>query len=202
MRRVQRAFLLAVVATIAAALLLTALSGCGSKSDTATTKPGPTALGSLAAARSALSTTAPDAKLLVVQTAQAVPATGTPVWAYIFGSPKTGKTYLVYTTGGQAMGSQEYGDSGLSADEWGKVPSSDEWKIDSDAAFKKAVAASGAKGDPAAYMMGFTTYKPATDTSTVEPFVWNVYFDPGESGATTATILVNAKTGDTKVSKD
>ena len=183
---------------LALALLV---AGCGSKSSGSTVEPGPTALGSLPAARSALSTMAPDAKLLVVQSAQAVTPTGTPVWAYLFGSPSNDKTFVVYMTGGQSMGAQEYATAGLSADEWKKVPGTDDWTVDSDTAYTKALAESGAKGDPAAYMMGLLTYKSAEDTSTIKPFVWQVFFDPGKSGATTGAIEVDAKTGAASVAK-
>jgi hypothetical protein len=144
---------------------------------------------------------APDAKLLVVQTAQAVTPTATPVWGYLFGSPKTDLTYVVYLSNGQSMGAKEYGKAGLNAAEWAKVPGTDAWKVDSDVALSKALAISGANGNPAAYIMGFVTYKPATDTSTVQPFVWSVQFDPGASGATTKAIDVNATTGVAAVTK-
>ena len=90
---------LATLATLVIVLVLVLVAaGCGKKANTPV-KSGPTALGSLAGARSALSTMAPDAKLLVVQTAQAVTSTGTPVWAYLFGSPSSDKTFVVYLTG-------------------------------------------------------------------------------------------------------
>ena len=78
-----------------------------------------------------------------------------------------------------------------------------EWKIDSDAALKKALEVSGAKGDPAAYYMGFETYVPeaVAASSTVSAFTWYVNFDPGTSGATTSTIGVSATTGDAKIEK-
>ena len=189
-----------VAATTIALALVLLVAGCGSKSGS-TVKSGPTALGSLAAARSSLSTMAPDAKLLVVQTAQAVTPTGTPVWAYLFGSPGNDKTFVVYLTNGQSMGAQEYGTAGLSADEWKKVPGADSWKIDSDQAYTKALAVSGAKGDPAAYMMGLLTYKSPDDTSTIKPFVWRVIFDPGTSGATTGTVEVDANSGSAVIAK-
>lgn len=174
------------------------LLGCNGGSGTPSS--GPTALGSLSAAQSALSTMAPDARLLVVQTASSVTPTGTPVWVYLFGDPKTDKTYLVYATDGQPMGgAQEYGTAGLSETDWKDVPDEYEWTVDSDDAYSKALAASGATGDPAAYMMGLMTYKSSADTSTVEPLVWNVWFDPGSSGATENTILVDAESGDASV---
>lgn len=190
---------LAVVVAATAVLAIALLAGCTSGAGSA--KAGPTALGSIEAAKSALSTMAPDAKLLVVQTAQAVEPTGTPMWEFLMGSPKTDKVYAVYVSGGKSLGAQEYGTAGLSTDQWKAVPTLDEWKTDSDAAYKAALAVSGAKGDPAAYLMGFLTYKPSTDTSTIEPFVWNVVLDPGTSGATTSTILVDAKTGKASIAK-
>lgn len=188
---------------VAVALVTVAVfaGGCSKKADVTPAPAGSSAIGSIEAARAALSTTAPDAKLLFVQTAQAATATGTPVWAYLFGSPKSGSMYVVYTLSGKVMGQQEYGASGLTDAEWAKVPGTDAWKIDSADAYKKALAKSGAKGDPNAYMMALMVYKPTTDTSTVEPFVWRVQFDPGKSGATTQTILVDAKTGAAQIAK-
>jgi hypothetical protein len=197
-----RTRLAGIVLVAALALGATLLAGCSGTSGTSTTtKTGSTALAGLSAAKSALSTTSPDAKLLVVETAQAVEPTGTPIWAYVFGSPSTDKIFVVYLSNGQSMGAQENGTAGLSAAEWAKVPGTDAWKIDSDAAYKKALAASGATGTPAAYMMGFITYKAASDTSTIEPFVWNVQFDPGTSGATPNTLNVNATTGAASIAK-
>ena len=190
-----------VAVAMLAVLLLILVAGCGKKAAETTSAPtGPTALGSLDKARSALSTMAPDAELLVVQTAQAATPTGTPVWAYLFGSPSTDKTYVVYISNGESMGAQEYGQAGLSKDEWKTVSGSNTWKVDSDEAYDKALAASGAKGDPAAYFMGMLTYKAAEDTSTIKPLVWQVMFEPGESGATTNTIEVDGMTGKAKVS--
>jgi len=192
-------------AVVLVALLVVAafITGCGSsKSAEQTqpqTKPGASAKDGLQAAQSALSTMAPDAKLLIVQTAQAVTPTATPVWAYLFGSPKNDKVYIVYLTNGQSMGAQEYAKAGMTAEEWKTVPDTAKWKIDSPEALTKALAVSGAKGEPNAYMMGFITYKSKADTSTVQPFVWNIQFDPGASGATTQPIDVNAETGEAKV---
>jgi hypothetical protein len=195
----RRYRLAAIVSVVAFSLAVTALAGCAQTS--AVPAAGPTALGSLAAARSGVSTTAPDAKLLLVQTAQAVSPTGTPIWGFLFGSPTTDKVYMVFVAGGRSMGAQEYGKAGLSASEWTNVPSADAWKVDSDKAFAKALSISGATGAPKSYLMGLITYKPRTDTSTVEPFVWNVRMDPGTSGATKKTIEVNAMTGAAFISK-
>lgn len=196
----QRSRVVAVATALAAVALLLLAAGCGSKSST-TTKSGPTALGSLSNARSSLSTMAPDAKLLLVQMAQGTTPTSTPAWAYLFGSPSNDKTFVVYTTEGKVMQAGEYGQAGLSADEWKKVPGTEDWKVDSDEAYKKALAVSGAKGDPAGYYMGLMIYKATEDTSTIKPLVWQVFFDPGESGATTSTVEVDAKTGAASVAK-
>ena len=179
--------------------LVSTVAGCGSKSTSATQKPaatptGATAKAGLAAATSALATTAPDAKLLVVQTANAVTPTATAVWSYLFGSPKTDKTYLVYVKNGKAEPAAEYGKAGLSKTEWPLVPGPDVWKIDSDAAYQKAQAASGAKAS-GAYTMGFISHVPkAEKTSTTKALVWYVSFDKA-SGASTDTVEVDAQTG-------
>ncbi|HEY5433255.1 MAG TPA: hypothetical protein VIL06_07605 [Coriobacteriia bacterium] len=194
----QRQARFATIAFVAVlALAVTLLAGCGKTAGTTSTpvpKAG-TALGSLAIAKSSMTTTAPDAKLLVVQTAEAATPTSTPVWGYLFGSPANDKIWVVYVANGVSMGAQEYGTAGLSKTEWAAVPGTDGWTVDSDTAYTKALAASGAKGAPAAYMMGLLTFKPTSDTSTVQPFVWSVQFDPGASGATTSSINVDAKTG-------
>lgn len=198
--------ILGVLSVFVLAMVLA--GGCSNKSDSGSTSTSATppsegtALTSLEVAQSSLATMAPDAKLLLVQTAQAVEPTGTPVWAYLFGDAATDKTYIVYVAGGQSMGAQEYGSAGLSEDDWANVPGTDEWKVDSNEAYTKALAVSGATGDPSAYLMGLMTFKSGTDTSTVEPFVWQVLFDPGESGATTKTITVDAKTGEAAVSAE
>ena len=177
------------------------ISGCSSPDDSAASGT-TTVLGSLPVARSALSTTAPDAKLLLVQTATSATPTSSPVWAYLFGSPSTDVIYLVYAADGSVMSTQEYGTAGLTAEQWAEVPEDIAWAIDSDEAYTNALEVSGAEGDPAAYMMGIMSYKPADDTSTVEPNVWNVWYDPGTSGATTSLILVDAESGDASISEE
>jgi hypothetical protein len=194
---------LRLVLVLALALTLATAAGCGNKkSSSSTPKPqGQTAKQGLPVAESALSTTAPDAKLLLVQTAQAVTPTSTPVWAYLFGSPKSDKLYVVRVAEGKAMPPTEYGSAKqLGTFDWNKVPNLDQWKIDSNEAYDRAYQASGAKTAPPQYVMGFLTYVPATEqTSTATPFVWAVQFDPGSSGATPNVIDVNATTGETKV---
>ncbi len=174
------------------------VTGCTGDKEPEATETSSTAIGGIEAARSALSTIAPDAKLLVVQTAEGTTPTATPVWAYLFGSPATDATYLVYVTDGLVMSAAEYGTAGLAAEEWTLVPGLDDWLIDSDEAYDSALEISGATGDPTAYYMGLQTYLPASmaETATAEVFTWYVYFDPGESGATTSTIRVDANTGE------
>lgn len=176
------------------------VAGCSSD-EPAAQPTGATAKGSVETARSALSTIAPDAKLLVVQTAEGTTPTATPVWAYLFGSPSTDVTYLVYVADGTVMSAAEYGTAGLTAEEWPLVPGLDEWTVDSEEAYTNALAISGATGDPTAYYMGLQTYLPESmaASSTAEVFTWYVYFDPGASGATTGTIAVDAKTGDAEI---
>lgn len=189
----QRGIAAMVVAMSVAALLFAA--GCSKPASQSTAPKGSTAKGGLSVAQSALSTMAPDGKLLVVQTAQAVTTTGTPIWAYLFGSPKSDKTFVVYVRDGKAMGASEYGKAGLtSKNEWAAVPSTSEWKVDSDEAYKKAAAA-GVVKNPQEYGMGLVTYLPKSETtSTTKPFVWYVTL---RSGTATGTVKIDAKTGET-----
>ena len=193
--RVRRAAAASLVLGVAAALLLLA-AGCGA-SGPETNK---TAKSNLAAAQAAMSAKASDAKLLVVQTAAGVTPTETPEWAFMFGTQGDSKIWIVSVKNGQATSVSEYGAAGLTAADWAAIPGTGDWKIDSDEAYRKAVAESGAKTDPSSYNMGFITYlPPAEASSTTKAFVWYVAFDPGTSGATTRTIAVDAKTGATSV---
>ncbi len=188
--------LIVMAATFALAVLV---AGCGDKPAETPVASGDTAQGSLPVAQSALSTMAPDAKLLLVQTATSVIDTAPPVWAYLFGSPETDKTYVVYVSDGAVMSAAEYGEAGLGAEEWPKVPGTEDWKIDSDAAYDSALAESGLSGT-SAYSMGFTTYIPSTEgTAGGEAFTWYVSLEPKVSGETTATVQVNATTGKAKL---
>lgn len=186
---------LSLVAVVFVALALAVvLVGCGDKDEPAATSG--SAMGGLDVARSAISTMAPDAKLLLVQTATSLAPTETPVWAYLFGSPTNDKTYVVYVSNGKTMQAAEYGTAGLSEKEWGEVPGTDDWKIDSAAAYDKAVDASGLSAAPSFYNMGFLTYVPSSDeTNTTKPFVWHVQLIPSGSGDATASVRVDAKTG-------
>lgn len=201
LNRTTRTALIVLAAGMAfSALLIT--TGCGDSDKKTGTTAG--AKAGLSVAESALSTMAPDAKLLVVETAEGVTPTSTPVWAYLFGSPENDKTYVVYVSEGKAMNAAEYGTAGLSEAEWSEVPGTDDWKIDNDEAYEKALELSGANGAPAAYYMGFQTYVPEAfaASSTVSAFTWYVSFDPGESGASTGTVSVDAKTGEAKKAEE
>lgn len=190
--------------SLAVVALAFAATGCGDKAekDSATTESKGTAKAGLTIATSALETMAPDARLLVVQTAQSVTPTASPVWVYLFGSPKTDKTYAVYVSEGKLMGSQEYGEAGLTKEQWADVPDPSAWVVDDDVAYQAALDVSGAKGEPAGHFMGLQTYVPSSTAGpTSKSFVWYVYFDPGQSGATTATIQVDAKSGEAQVVK-
>lgn len=193
-RTQQVLILVAVVLVLAvvAGILVAGKGGTGSRDANS-------ALGNLEVAQSALATAAPDARLLVVQMMESVPTTGTPYWAYLFGSPSTDIGYVVYASAGEIMTWSEYGALGLTEDEWASVPDAKAWKVDSNQAYEKALKASGATGTPLGYFMGFVTYKSTEDTSTIQPFQWNIWLDPGTSGATENLIIVDAKTGKTTV---
>lgn len=196
-----------VISVMALALAVALLPGCGTKGDTvpktgSVPKTGPTALDNLGTARSALSTMAPDARLLTVRLAGDTLSVGQiPVWVYFFGSPSTDKGYIVGATDGLSMGAREVRTVGLSSSDWAAVPGTGSWKIDSDVAYTKALEVSGLSDRPKGYMMGVKTYRFSTDTSTVEPFVWRVLLYPGVSGETTIHVDVNATTGEASVRK-
>ena len=191
--RISRFAKIGSAVALALALMLV-VAGCSSGA--APAPKGASAKEGLPVATSALSTMAPDAKLLVVQTSGAATPTSTPTWSYLFGSPKNDKTFIVEVKDGKVVSASEYGAAGLTATDWAAVPKVDVWKIDSTDAYKTAVKASGANSAASAYSMGFLTYLPSTETtSDTKPFVWYVSFDPSTSGAATGTIKVDAKTG-------
>lgn len=173
-------------------LALGAIAGC-TKSSTPTTSS--SAKSAFTLAMSALSTAAPDGKLLVTQAADTLTPTSTPSWEFLVGSPKTNVIYAVTVKDGKAQ-FQEYGTAGLSAAEWDAVPSADAWKVDSPEARAKALTIYP-NGKSANYYMGFVTYVPksAGDTTT-KPMTWIVTFDPASQGsAPTTTVNVDVGTG-------
>ncbi|MGV8084467.1 MAG: hypothetical protein AB2L09_12695 [Coriobacteriia bacterium] len=167
----------AKIALAAAFVLIfaAAIVGCGDKSDSSEGKD--TALGTLSVAQSSLSTMAPDAKLLVVQTANVASTTSTPVWAYLFGSPETDATYIVFVQEGEAT-PYEYGQASLTATQWADVPDTDEIKIDSDKAHDLAAAKLSEADRDAPWVMGLVTYLPSTQESGVTQMSWSVTFNP------------------------
>jgi hypothetical protein len=193
---------LARIAGIAAAValasvLLMVAAGCSS-APAGGGASGQTAKAYLSAAQSQLSTMAPGAKLLVVQTTNVVTATSTPSWGYLFGDTKSGKIYVVTIDKGKPSPANVYGQASLTATEWAQVPNADSWKIDSDAAFQKAAALEPkAAGSP--YTMGFVTYMPKGTTSPLKAFEWSVVFEP--VGSAPSSITVNATTGEAFKSK-
>jgi len=190
------------ILVILAGVLMMALLvvGCGKDEATTTAPAGDTALESLTVAQSALSTIAPEAKLLLVQTAESVSGTASPVWAYLFGSPTDDKTYVVYVVDGAVMSAGEYGTAGLPEDEWPLVPDATSWKIDSDVAYTNALEAAGLSGNPP-YSMGMITYIPSAEASTTTsiPFTWYISIEPAASGDATTSVQVDAKTGEATV---
>lgn len=188
----------AVLCALALVIGIAALAGCSSASKTSQSKTGTTAKGMLPLAISALSTTAPDGKLLVCQAYDAITPTSTPGWEYLIGSPKSGKVYAVLVMGGKSQ-FVEYGDAGLTAAEWKTVPSTDDWKIDSDVALEKARALYP-NGKTAAAYPGFVMYLPKSEqNATNKPMTWYIQFDPATQGsAPTSTVTVDMKTGEAK----
>lgn len=179
------------------ALLAVVMTGCGEKEAGQDAEPSAgTAKGSLDLARSALETMAPDAKLLVVQTAEPITETSTPVWAYLFGSPETDTTYMVYVSEGKAMGASEYGSAGLSDEEWQAVPDTSGWEVDSDDAYEKAIAEAGGDTQTSGYFMGLQTYVPrsASETDTTRSMTWYISLDVARSAE--GLVAVDAKTGE------
>lgn len=192
MNRVAKAVAVAALALVVAGVIAGCTSGTSSSGNVPTSG---TAKAGLAVAQSALATMAPDAKLLLIQTATSAAPTASPVWAYLFGSPKSDKTYVVYVAKGKAMGASEYGNAGLSKTEWAAVPASDAWTVDSNDALAKAIAESKMTA-PSSYNMGMVTYIPSTEASTTtKPLTWYVALKPPASGGTSATVAVDAKTG-------
>lgn len=184
---------------LALLLVIGLIAGCtGSSSSGSSSSSQPavyTAQHAYNVAMSTLSTTAPDGKLLVVQSAAPITPTSTPTWDFLIGSPKTDTIYAVEVAYGQGK-FQEYGKAGLTAQEWASVPATSTWKIDSDVAHEKAVAVHAA-GKSADYIMGFVTYvPPKATTATAKPMTWLVSFDPQVQGsAPTSTVGVDLTTG-------
>jgi hypothetical protein len=202
--RTSRALLISLflVAMLALGALVGCSGGSGSSSGTAGQKAvNLTAKQALDVAMSALSTSAPDGKLLLVQTGKPITATDTAIWEFLVGSPKTDAIYQVLVRDGKAT-VQPYGPAKLSAAQWGQVPANADLKVDSDAAHKAAVGVY-TNGTSAAYVMGLVTFIPPTAKVTNEKaMVWVVDFDPASKGsAATSTVNVDGKTGTAALAK-
>ena len=177
-------------------LFVLVLSGCGGGGNSNSAASVGSAKSGLSAAESALSTLAPDAKLLVIQTATTVSGAEQPIWAYVFGSPKTGKVYTVLLTEDKVMHANESGEAKLSADEWAAIPGADSIKIDSQEAYDKALAESGIEGTPSSYTMLVETHVPkSAEGSNTKALTWYVSFE-ASGGQMSDIYRVDAKTGE------
>lgn len=181
------------------ALSLALLTGCG---DDAPPEPASeqrsTALANLEAAESAIETTAPDAKLLVVQTPSASAAGGNPLWVYTFGSPETGQMFTVSLANGTVMNTAPAGAAPLEAEEWASVPETAAWEIDSDEAYEAALEVADFESTPTGYSMVLETYVPrsAPAEPAVSAFVWYVSFRTGDGEELPTVVAVDARTGE------
>ena len=186
---------------LALVLVVGVVAGCGSNaasssSSSSTAPKGATAKDAYTLAKSALSTKAPDAKLLVCQAADTISTTSTPIWEFLIGSPKTDAVWAVLVQNGKAEAS-DYGTADLSDAEWAQVPAESAWKVDSPAAHDAALKVYP-NGAVAKYFMGFVTYIPksAQAENTTKPMTWVVSFDPASIGnAATSTVNVDMGTG-------
>lgn len=202
-RNTRFARIAGVAAVLCMALVLAAsLGGCKKATSSTNTPAVATAQSEFKVAQTALATAAPDAKLLLVQTAQVVTATSTPIWEYIVGSPSSDKLYAVVVQKGVPQ-AQEYGTANLGK-EWASVPASDTWKIDSDQALAKAKTVYPNAKDGTLYAMGLITYIPksAVPKAGSKTMTWFVQFDPSTRGnLSTSTVEVNATTGEASLAK-
>jgi hypothetical protein len=191
-----------VAACVAGLLLIALAAGCTSNSAN-TPSTAPTAKAAYQIAVSSLSTMAPQGKLLVAQTDGPISATTTTMtWEFLVGDPKSDKVYSVVVANGKAQ-AQEYAPStGLSKEEWAKIPDVSAWKIDSDQAIQAATKLYP-NGKTARFLPGFVTYIPASaKTATVKPMTWIFNFDPSTKGsAPTSTVEVDLQTGQAAYAK-
>jgi hypothetical protein len=142
-----------------------------------------------------LSTSTPYPKLLVGQFSQPIPATATPVWQFLVGSPKDNALYAVEVKGGLAH-YKPWGTVNMKAPEWSNVPTIAVWKVELKEAREKALVIYP-QGKNAAYYANFMTYVPESSTDpSVKPLKWIIAFDPKSKGkAPTTTIEVDMVTG-------
>ena len=196
---------LAVVAALVFGLAI-GLAGCGGSKNSSTSPAtpaapvasttAPTAKQQLSLAQAALETSVPDAKLLLVAAGSAITPTAPADWQYLFGSPKTGVTWAVLMQNGKAT-AMRYGTAQLSAKQWAQVPSTDQWKIDSDVAHTAALSIYPGAKPESPYIIGFVTYIPPTAKSVQTPaMTWSISFQPDTRGSSpSSTVNVSAVTG-------
>jgi hypothetical protein len=148
-----------------------------------------------------LSTSTPYPKLLIGQFSQPIPATATPVWQFLVGSPRDNTLYAVEVKGGLAH-YKEWGSVNMKAPEWSKVPTIAVWKVEFKEAREKALAVYP-QGKNAAYFANFMTYVPeSSNDPAAKPMKWIITFDPKSKGkAPTTTVEVDMVTGATAFAK-
>jgi hypothetical protein len=97
----------------------------------------------------------------------------------------------------------KYGTANLGAAEWNAIPTNADWKIDSDKAVVQARTVYPGAKDSTAYILGFVTYIPKSDTKVRTPaMTWSVSFDPSSKGSSaTSTVDVNAVSGAAALAK-
>lgn len=190
---------------LALAILLTigVLAGCNSNSkspdDQAAKTDTSKAKAAASLALSALTTAAPDGKVIVGQLVAPIAATATPMWEFLVGSPKNSKVYAVLVTGGKAQ-FKEYGKVSLEATQWAEIPNVKAWKIDSDVARDKALAVYP-QGKDDRYNQGFITYVADPDREGApKAMTWNITFistskNKGKSEVSSNTVLVDMVSG-------
>jgi hypothetical protein len=203
-------------AAVAILVAISALAGCGNSSSggsksansgsatsTASVNSTDASTARKAAQRalSTLSTAAPDGVVLYIRTPTAVPATVTPAWEVLVGSPKTNNVYSVLILEGIAR-FHEAGQVSFSPAQWEQVPGLSAWKLDSDVARQKALSVYP-KGLKQKYVTGMLAYIPVSGSdTTARPLRWSVTFDPSEVGsAATSTVYVDVDSGTATLAK-
>jgi hypothetical protein len=182
-------------------LAIAVFAGCAKK--TAVTPATPkksvdtrTAKGAAMVALSSMPTSVPNPKLLLCQTIMPTEVTRTPIWQFLVGSPKDSQSYNVIVNGGVAQ-SRVIGKIVMKPNEWAKVPSLKDWKIDSDVARTNALNVYP-DGQNATYISSLLTYVSAAATNTISPpMTWVIDFNPASRHEKNAssTVLVDVRTG-------
>lgn len=159
-----------------------------------------TAQGHYDAAEKAMKAEVPDAVLISVRTGAT--STDPPaIWTYLFASKKTGKGYAVSVANGTVSKPSKLPGESIRANEWAKVPTTtSDWKVDSDAALKRATAVYTKElemAPPSKFIMGMSTFvADAKAKGSPTPFRWTIVYAP-EDGVIPGVhqVEVDAKTG-------